>query len=95
MSDLQNGSEEALRSRAIAVLKKRRDFRAHLLVYLLVNAALVVVWATATPDAFFWPVFPLAFWGIGVVMNAWDAYLAGDFSEDKIQRQMHRLQGGH
>ena len=91
MSDLQNGSEEALRSRAIAVLKKRRDFRAHLLV----NAALVVVWATATPDAFFWPVFPLAFWGIGVVMNAWDAYLAGDFSEDKIQRQMHRLQGGH
>jgi hypothetical protein len=95
MSNVENGPEEALRSRAIEVLKKRRDFRAHLLIYLLVNAALVVVWATATPDAFFWPVFPLAFWGIGVVMNAWDAYLAGDFSEDKIQRQMHRLQGGH
>jgi hypothetical protein len=95
MSDLERTTEDPLRTRAIAILKKRRDFRAHLLIYVLVNAGLVVVWATATPDAFFWPVFPLVFWGIGVVMNAWDAYFANDFSEERIQRQMHRLQGGH
>jgi hypothetical protein len=26
-------------------------------------------------------------------MNAWDVDVADDVSEDKIQRQMHRLQG--
>lgn len=95
MSDLEKRSEDTLRSRAITVLKKRRDFRTHLLVYLLFNAGFVAVWALTNPHVFFWPVFPLVFWGIGVVMNGWDAYFGSEFSEDKIQRQMHRLQGGH
>lgn len=95
MSDLDEGPDRSLRNRAIAVLEKRRDFRTHLLVYLLVNASLVVIWAIASPHSFFWPVFFLVFWGIGVVMNAWDAYVVSELSEDKIQRQMHRLQGGH
>ena len=96
MSDLERATEDPLRTRAIAILKKRRDFRAHLLIYVLFNAALVVVWAiTSHGDVFFWPIFPLVFWGIGVVMNGWDAYFVDEFSEDKIQHQMHRLQGGH
>jgi hypothetical protein len=95
MSELERPSEETLRGRAITILKKRRDFRTHLLIYVLFNAGLSAVWALATPDAFFWPIFPIVFWGIGVVMNGWDAYFASEFSEDKIQREMHRLQGGH
>jgi hypothetical protein len=95
MSDPEPTTEETLRTRAIAALKKRRDFRAHLLIYVLVNTALIATWAMTSRDSFFWPVFILAFWGIGVVMNAWDVYFSEDFSEDKIQRQMHRLQGGH
>jgi len=23
---------------------------------------------------FFWPMFPIAFWSIGMIMNAWDVY---------------------
>jgi hypothetical protein len=84
--------DDELRSRAITILKKRRDFRAHLLIYVLVNGALVTVWAVTNPGVFFWPVFPLVFWGIGVVMNGWDAYFANDFSEEKIEREMRRLQ---
>jgi len=95
MSDLDKVTEDRLRSRAITILKKRRDFRAHLLIYVLVNSSLVAIWAMGDHDTFFWPIFPMVFWGIGVVMNAWDAYLATDFSEEEIQRQMHRLQGGH
>lgn len=95
MSDTERTNEDPLRSRAIAALKKRRDFRGHLLVYVLVNAAFVTVWAVSSRDAFFWPMFPIVFWGIGVVMNAWDVYGADDFSEDNIQRQMHRLAGRH
>ena len=90
MSDIERETEDPLRLQAIAVLKKQRDFRSHLLVYLLMNAALVTIWATTTPDSFFWPMFPLVFWGIGVVMNGWDAY-HDDFSEQRIEREMEHL----
>lgn len=95
MSDVERMPEDTLRERAIKVLRKRRDFRAHLLIYLLFNSAFVAMWATINPHVFFWPIFPLVFWGIGVVMNGWDAYVNTDFSEDKIEHEMHRLQGGH
>ena len=85
--------DEVLRDRAIKRLKKRRDFFAHLLVYVLVNAFVVAIWALTNPDGFFWPIFPMAGWGIGVVMNAWDVFLNDEFDEEKIRREMERLQG--
>lgn len=81
----------ALRERAVKRLKKRRDFYGHILVYLLVNTFLVVIWAVTSPGGFFWPVFPLVGWGIGVVMNAWDVFWAEEVSEDRIQREMEHL----
>jgi 2TM domain-containing protein len=87
--------ETSLRDRAVKRLKKRRDFRAHLLVYTLVNAFLVLIWAMTSPDNFFWPIFPMVGWGIGVVMNAWDVYVAQDFTEEEVHREMQRLQHGH
>lgn len=82
--------ETELRQRALTQLKKRRDFKGHVLIYLLVNAFLVVIWAV-TGTGFFWPVFPLVGWGIAVVMNAWDVYLAGDIDEEDIRREVERL----
>jgi 2TM domain len=89
----QVGADQVLREKAIKQLKKRRDFRGHLLVYVLVNAFLVAVWALTNPDGFFWPVFLIAGWGIGVVMNAWDVYRGDEFSEAQIHREMERFQG--
>ncbi len=82
--------EQAARDRAVAQLKKRRDFRGHLLVYVLVNAFLVVIWAITDPHAFFWPVFPIGIWGIGVVRNAWDVYRRPQFTEEDIRREIER-----
>lgn len=88
----QPGAED-LRSKAVKTLKKRRDFTGHLLVYLMVNTFLVVIWAvTSGPGGFFWPVFPLVGWGIGVVMNAWDVYRPEEFTEDEITAEMRRLE---
>jgi len=84
---------EVLRDRAIKRLKKRRDFSAHVLVYVLVNAFVVAIWALTNPDGFFWPIFLLAGWGIGLVMNAWDVFLNDEFDEEQIRREMERLQG--
>jgi hypothetical protein len=85
--------DEALRERAVKRLRKQRDFRAHLLVYVMVNAFLVTIWAVTSVHSFFWPMFPIAGWGIGVVMNAWDAYHREDFDEERIRREIKRLQG--
>ena len=84
--------DDVLRDRAIKRLKKRRDFHAHLLVYVLVNAFIVAIWALTNVHGFFWPIFPLLGWGIGVVMNAWDVYRPEEFDEDQIRREMDRLQ---
>lgn len=85
-------TSDALRREAIQRLKKRRDFGAHLLMYLMVNTFLVVIWWMNGTDVFFWPMFPIVFWGIGVVMNAWDVYGPSTFDETAIRREMEHLQ---
>jgi hypothetical protein len=49
-----------------------------------------VIWAVTGPHGFFWPVFPIVGWGIGVVMNAWDVYWRPRITEKDIQREMGR-----
>jgi hypothetical protein len=84
--------DEVLRERAIKRLKRRRDFYGHLLVYFLVNTFLVLIWALTDVNGFFWPVFPIVGWGIGVVMNAWDVFRNEEFGEEQIRREVDRLQ---
>jgi 2TM domain len=84
--------EQAPRDKAVQQLKKRRDFYGHLLIYTLVNAFLVVIWAITDPHGFFWPVFFIAGWGIGVVMNAWDVYWRPEITEEGIQHEIKREQ---
>ena len=88
----ETNQDKALRERALKRLKKQRDFRGHLLVFVLVNAFLVVIWALTDLHGFFWPVFPIVGWGIAVVLNAWDAYGSDQFGEEQIRREMRRLQ---
>jgi hypothetical protein len=88
-------SEQEIREQAIARLKKKRDFRTHIFIYFLVNAFLVGIWAvTSHADGFFWPIFPILGWGIGVGANAWDVYGRRPISEDEIRREADRLRGG-
>jgi hypothetical protein len=84
--------ESELRDRAVKRIKKRRDFYGHLLVYSLVNAFFVVIWALTNLHGFFWPVFPIVGWGIGVVMNAWDVYHNDELDEERIRREIERME---
>jgi hypothetical protein len=84
------GTETDLREQAVERLKKKRDFRGHVFMYVLVNTMLVVIWAV-TGSGFFWPIFPILGWGIGVAANAWDVYWRRPISEDEIQREAERL----
>jgi hypothetical protein len=83
---------DQVRERAINRLKKKRGLQAHVLVYLMVNAFVVALWAVNDSAGFFWPIFWIVGWGIGLVMNAWDVYRGDDFDEDQIRREIDRLE---
>jgi hypothetical protein len=85
--------DDPLREQAITRLKKKRDFATHVVVYVLVNAFLVAIWAFTGAD-FFWPIFPILGWGIGLGANAWDVYGRRPISEGDIEQEMSRLRGG-
>jgi hypothetical protein len=59
------------------------------LTYVLVNAVLVVIWAM-TGAEYFWPVFPILGWGIGVFFGGWAVY-ARQPPGERIRREMERL----
>ena len=93
-------SDENRRELAIKRLKDKSDFRVHLLVYITVNAMLLVIWAatggiteTATgyTFGFLWPIFPIVGWGVGVVAHWYTAYFGDVYSEEQVRREMGRL----
>jgi hypothetical protein len=83
-------NEQTLRDQAVANLRKKRDFQTNVLMYVVVNAVLVGIWAIAG-GGFFWPIFPIAGWGIGIVAHAWDVYGRKPITEDEIRRETDRL----
>jgi hypothetical protein len=90
MSDPDTVPED-LRQQAARRLKQRRDFWAHLVIYIMVNTFLVVLWAF-TGSGFFWPVIVMFAWGIGLAMNAYEAFLRPPITEADIDREVRRLQ---
>lgn len=81
--------DDPRRQEAIARLKRKREFWTHLFVYVAVNALLVVVWLATDAGGYFWPVWPIAGWGIGVTMHAFDTFRR-PIGEAAIQREIAR-----
>lgn len=52
---------------------RRVGFQYHALPYVMVNGMLVAIWAV-TGHGFFWPLFPMAGWGIGLGMHGLVAF---------------------
>ena len=89
MSEYVGPTEEELRERAIKRIKAKRDLMGHLLIYTCVNLLLIGIWYL-TGHGFFWPLFVICGWGIGVVMNIWDVYTP-ETTESKIAHEVERM----
>jgi len=68
--------------------RNRVEFRRHLIIYVLVNSFLVALNLIYSPQ-FFWAIFPLVFWGVGLFSHYRDAY-HGDF-EYQVEKEYHKL----
>jgi hypothetical protein len=80
---------ETSRAAAIKRVKAKGDFKKHAAVYLMVNLLLVVTWAFSGRGSF-WPIWPIAGWGIGLALHGWSVYFQRPISEDDIRREMER-----
>lgn len=73
---------------AIRRIKAKREFVVHAVIYVIVNIALVIVWAVGSGGVF-WPGFVIGGWGIGLVGHALQVYvLPRPISEESIQAEM-------
>lgn len=70
--------------------RKRAAFKISATTYILVNCLLIGIWYfTSGPRSYFWPVWPLLGWGIGVVSQYISAYHGGDMS--LIEKEYEKL----
>ena len=86
---------DSLRLRAEERVEKKIRFYKNLQAYIVVNAFLAVINWLFTPD-FWWVLFPVFFWGIGVLKDFLVAYVfvdnfSDDYRERKIQEEMEKL----
>jgi len=84
-------STDQLRQLAISQLRKKRGLQAHVLAYVMVNLFLNAIWLLVMPGGFYWPVFPLLGWGIGLAFHIWDVYGPTQPTQEQIEREMRRL----
>ena len=82
-------TDDELREQAVTELRKRRELAGHLMAFILVNTFVVIIWYV-TGAGFFWPVFPIFGWGIGLVFHTWDV-LWPQPTEASIRSTMDRI----
>lgn len=81
---------EEERQWAIGRIRAKRGFWIHIVVYIVVNALLVVVWAVAS-GGYFWPVWPMLGWGIGVIGHYLTVFVgSAKISEERIDRELRQ-----
>ena len=87
-----DGTQDDLRDQALASLKRKRDFRNQVAMWALMSAFFVAIWAvTSDAEGFFWPIFPIAGWGIGLTADAWATYGEKPISDAEIDREVEKL----
>src|SRR5262245_43941829 len=98
MSELDLGRGEAADSSTPAMserqqarqrVQERRDFATHVVAFVVVNTFVIVAWAV-TGAGYFWPMWLLACWGVGLVLHAWNVFARRTVTEADIDAELRR-----
>ena len=86
-----------LRRLAIRRADMKLAFRSHLMAYVIVNAGLVMI-NLITSDDYFWAIWPMMGWGIGLAAHGMTVYMNGEGLRDRLiedeLEQLRRTRGG-
>ncbi len=76
--------------------KKRAAFKWQIISYLIVNAFLVAIWFyssfTVGEAHYFWPIWPILGWGVGLAFSYADAYHSNQFFS--AEKEYEKLKKG-
>lgn len=79
-----------LRAKALKRLEKKNSFRIHLTTYAAVMAFLVGIWIT-TGMGYFWPIWPMMGWGLGLALHGASLRWDREPTEEQISEQARRI----
>ena len=80
-----------LRRLAIRRADMKLAFRSHLMAYVIVNAGLVAINLLTSPG-YFWAIWPIIGWGVGLAAHAVTVYMDGEGMRDRlIEQELEKL----
>ena len=84
--------DDDLRRIAVRRANLKLAFRAHLMTYVIVNAGLVAINLVTNPGGYFWAIWPMMGWGIGLAAHGVTVYMDGEGLRDRmIQEELEKL----
>lgn len=91
--EYSGADDKEIRDQAVQSLKAKRGLNTQIGMWLVTSVVLIAIWAATGTDNFFWPVFPIAGWALGLAIQGWSVYGPGarPISESDIQRESERL----
>ena len=80
-----------MRRLAVRRADMKLAFRSHLMAYVGVNGGLVALNLITSPD-YFWAIWPMLGWGIGLGAHAMSVYMNGEGIRDRlIEDELEKL----
>ena len=91
----QQLSNEELYKLARERVEEKKGFFSHLATYIVVNAALMLIWKFGSGGGYPWFVWPLGGWGIGVAFHFLGVFVLpshqGGWEQREIMKEIERL----
>jgi uncharacterized membrane protein len=87
-------SDDEIREIATKRVRARRGFYWHLAVYVVINLMLIAIWYFTTGGhGYFWPMWVLLGWGIGLIFNAIAVFARDDVWSEKaaIDKEVEKI----
>ena len=67
----------------------RREFTVDIVSYVVVNLLLIGIWAL-TGAGYFWPIWVIGGWGVGVALHVWNVFLRAPVTDADIDAELQR-----
>lgn len=92
MNKVNSERDEELMVRARKIVQKKHDLFINVIIYIVVNLMLIFIWFM-TGEKFFWPIFCMLGWGVGLATMAIDVvrFINNKGYSDKVEREYQKL----
>jgi 2TM domain len=73
-------------------MQRWRDFGSQVLAYVIGSIVFIIIWAVQG-KGFFWPIYPLLVWGLGVSVQHFTVVIRGQITDEDVRRALNRNGG--